>query len=355
MSEFFEIDFLAIEAKKSGDAITMRYSSDGKEVIHVVDGGFEETGEKIVEHLQRYYRDDPIIENVIVTHQDLDHTRGLRVVLEKCKVRKLWMLRPWKYSYELIEKFKRWRNVENLSERLKEIYPNLVALEEIALEKGIEICEPFQGKNIGKFLVLAPSRKRYLELVADSEKIPEKISESQESFLTAMLSSVIRFVKASWGDENLSGELTSCENEMSVVQYASLNGQNILLTGDAGVETLSEAIEFLKSQNDGQLPPIHNFQVPHHGSRRNLSSELLDQLFGEKLPYLGSEDKFTALISSSKDDDDHPRKAVIRALKHRGAKVLATNGSTICIHSNTPPRMGWGEVIPLEYPDDQEE
>lgn len=361
MTDFFEIDFLAVEAKKSGDAITIRYSIDGKETIHVVDGGFESTGESIITHLKEYYGQVGTIniDRVIVTHQDHDHTRGLRTVLSECNVRELWMLRPWNYSDELIERFQRWRNSDNLSKKLKEIYPNIVALEEIALEKGIQIYEPFQGEKIGKFIVLAPSKDRYLDLVAQSEKTPDTVTENNKSDTAEknfVLESIINFIKSAWGDENLSAEPTSAENEMSIVQYTSLDEQNILLTGDAGVGTLSEAVEYLKKINGGELPKIHRFQVPHHGSRRNVSSELLDELFGEKLSSPSTEDKFTAIISSAKEDNNHPRKAVIRALKHRGAKVIATEGYTIRIFSDAaPPRNGWNPVIPLEYPEDQEE
>ena len=40
MNDFFEIDFLDVEAAKSGDAITIRYCKNGVQSIHVVDGGF---------------------------------------------------------------------------------------------------------------------------------------------------------------------------------------------------------------------------------------------------------------------------------------------------------------------------
>lgn len=359
MSDFFEIDFLAVEAKKSGDAITMRYSINGKETIHVVDGGFESTGTAIIDHLKKYYGKNEIvnIDRVVVTHQDYDHTRGLRTVLQECNIGELWMLRPWNYSKELVERFKGWENPDNLSKRLKKIYPNILALEEIANQKGIKICEPFQGVKIGEFLVLAPSKDRYLDLILESEKTPDEISKSSftESLIIG-LNNAINSIKPAWGDEKLSKEPTSAENEMSIVQYATLKDQNILLTGDAGVGTLSEAVEYLKKINQGNLPYIHYFQVPHHGSRRNLSSELLDKLFKPKLSYPSSEDKFIALISSSKEDKSHPRKAVIRALKHRGAKVLATEGKAICIFSNDMfSRLGWTKAIPLEYPKDQEE
>ena len=44
MNDFFEIDFLDVEAKKSGDAIPLRYSINGGARIHITDGGFQGTG-----------------------------------------------------------------------------------------------------------------------------------------------------------------------------------------------------------------------------------------------------------------------------------------------------------------------
>ena len=44
MTDFFEIDFLNVESKKSGDAIPLRYSIDGATRINVTDGGFQATG-----------------------------------------------------------------------------------------------------------------------------------------------------------------------------------------------------------------------------------------------------------------------------------------------------------------------
>lgn len=167
MTDFFEIDFLAVEAKKSGDAITIRYSINGQETIHVVDGGFESTGDSIIAHLKQYYGQvgNVNIDRVVVTHQDLDHTMGLRTVLRKCQVRELWMLRPWNYSEELIGKFKSWKNSENLSKHLQMQYKNILALEEIAMEKNIPIYEPLQGQQIGKFLVVAPSKRKVFRAI----------------------------------------------------------------------------------------------------------------------------------------------------------------------------------------------
>ncbi len=52
MSDFFEIDFLNTGSKQSGDAITLRYSINGKSRIHVTDGGFQDTGDLIINHIK---------------------------------------------------------------------------------------------------------------------------------------------------------------------------------------------------------------------------------------------------------------------------------------------------------------
>ena len=363
MSDFFEIDFLDVESSKSGDAIPLRYQINGITYIHVVDGGFQDTGDSVVDHIKTYYGNPSYIDRVVVSHPDGDHAGGLRKVLEEFSVGELWMLRPWQYAGEIIGRFANYTSVENLKRRLKQIYPNLAALEEIALEKGIPIKEPFQGATIGAFTVLAPSKSRYLDLVVDSERTPESVEEARQSSLAAVGSFLERaavkvadFIRAAWGEEVFSSDETSAENEMSVVQYANLCGERILLTADAGRGALSEAADYATSIGI-TLPGIDRFQVPHHGSRRNVSSEVLDRWLGERLatkPISGQE-TFTAIISSAEKDKDHPRKAVVRALIHRGARVITTEGSSKRTGHNAPARAGWIAAIPVAYPEEQEE
>ena len=360
MSDFFEIDFLDVGSQKSGDAIPLRYSVNGTTRIHITDGGFQDTGDKIIEHISEYYGRPRRIDAVIVSHPDGDHAGGLRKVLETFEVSELWMLRPWLYADELIGQFTRFTNIDNLVYRLKDIYPNIAVLEEIAVSNNIPIYEPFQNAKIGEFAVLAPTKERYLSLVVESDKTPEATKEGSQSLLARanyFVEEMVALIKAVWGEETFSPEETSPENNMSVVQYANLCDEKILLTADAGREALIEAANYAPYVGL-ILPGINRFQVPHHGSRRNVSSEILDHWLGEKLwvkPEEGNE-KFTAIISASKEDEDHPRKAVIRACIHRGAKVVSTESSSIRINSpNAPYREGWVAAQALPYPEQQEE
>lgn len=363
MSDFFEIDFLDVESDKSGDAIPLRYQIDDTAYIHVVDGGFQDTGQKVVDHIKKYYDNPTYIDHVVVSHPDGDHAGGLRTVLETFEVGHLWMLRPWVYADEIIDRFSRFSSVENLKKRLKEIYPNIAALEEIADEKGIPIYEPFQGETIGAFTVLAPTKERYLDLIVQSERTPESSEEAQKAaaegfkaFFEKAAAKAVTLLKAAWGAEVFSPEETSAENEMSVIQYANLCGKRILLTADAGRGGLAEAADYAPDIGI-TLPGIDRFQVPHHGSRRNVSTETLDRWLGPRLPSMPQkgEERFTAIISSAKKDEDHPRKAVVRACIHRGAKVVTTEGVSIRTSHNAPERQGWTAATPVEYPEEQEE
>jgi len=362
MTDFFEIDFLDVESNKSGDAITLRYQNNGISYIHVVDGGFQDTGQKVVDHIKKYYGNPTFVDHVVASHPDGDHAGGLRTVLEAFEVGRLWMLRPWVFADEIIDRFSRYSSVENLKKRLREVYPNIAALEEIAEERGISIYEPFQGEKIGTFYVLAPTKKRYLDLVVQSERTPEAAEEvraAAEGFTTFLGRAAVKAVsllKAAWGVEVFSPEEASAENEMSVIQYANLCGKRIVLTADAGRAGLAEAVDYAPYVGFA-LPGVDRFQVPHHGSRRNVSTEVLDRWLGPRLsakPKSG-EERFTAIISSAKKDKDHPRKAVVRAFIHRGAKVITTEGSTVRTGHNAPPREGCTAATPVEYPEEQEE
>lgn len=361
MSDFFEIDFLNVESSKSGDAIALRYQLNGITTIHVVDGGFQNTGEKLAEHIKQYYGNPDCIDRVVVSHPDGDHAGGLRTVLEEFTIGELWMLRPWLYADEMIDRFTRFSSVENLKRRLRDIYPNIAAIEEIAEKNSIPIHAPFQGERIGAFTVMAPSKARYLDLVVDSERTPESIREEQERQISALLfreiSSAMRnILKAVWGQEIFSSEDTTAENEMSIVQYANLCGKRVLLTADAGRSALMEAANY-SPRVRLNLPGIDRFQIPHHGSRRNVSSEVLDCWLGPRLRSKTEEGKeiFTAVVSAARDDKDHPRKAVVRACIHRGGMVVSTEGADLRTSHNAPQRQGWFAATPLSYPEEQEE
>jgi hypothetical protein len=356
MADFYEIDFLPVHTSKSGDCICIRYRIGETWDLHVVDGGYTATAPDLAAHIKKNF-DTDFINNVVVTHPDQDHAEGLAPILEHYRIGALWMLRPWMYADELLPHFPRIGSAENLRKRLRDDYPYIADLEKIAIRRGITIEEPFQGRKIGAFTVLAPSPLRYGQLILSSERTPQ-LRPGLGGLLAGLavpVKAAVRMLRDSWGSERFSSEPTSVENEMSVVQYANIAGHKIVLTGDAGRDAMKEAADY--APNAGLiLPGLNQFQVPHHGGRRNLSTEVCDRWLGPRLPDLVPEgtERFNALISSAKEDTDHPRKAVIRAMRHRGAFVATTENTAIRVQKNSP--NPWpGSMKNEPYPDEQEE
>jgi len=362
--DFYEIDFLSVGSTTSGDAIALRYGlrNEDPKIIQVVDGGYLEDGAKLCSHIRKHYGANngevpTHIDHVVLTHPDGDHANGLRTILQEFTVGTLWMNRPWVYSEQLLEAFEYNYTLEGLRRRLRSNFPNVAALEDIADERGIEIRAAFSGAEIGAFTVLAPSFERFLQMVVTAERTPEGARQATilgEVF--EVVRDIVGYLGAIWGSENLKGGdgATSRENEMSIVQIANICDRNILLTGDAGVEALSEAAIVAKALGVS-LPDIKVFQVPHHGSRRNLNSDVLDLWLGERLDTSVENMRFSAPISAGSDDDDHPRKSILRAIHHRGGKPVVTKGKNLCCSHNSPDREGWSTAETIPYPDDQED
>src|SRR3954465_15206427 len=80
----WEIDYLPVgKGGRHGDAIAMRFTQpSGALVPVIIDAGFEENGEALVEHVRRYYKTNAIA-LAIVTHPDGDHIGGMGVVIRE--------------------------------------------------------------------------------------------------------------------------------------------------------------------------------------------------------------------------------------------------------------------------------
>lgn len=96
---------------------------------------------------------------------------------------------------------------------------------------------------------------------------------------------------------------------MSVVQYAKLCDETIVLTGDAGRAALNEATH--RAPTVGlESPGVDHFQAPHHDSPRNVSTVVFDRWLSNWLSVQTAdrEESFIVVISASEEDEDHTKK-----------------------------------------------
>ncbi|OSJ34847.1 hypothetical protein BSZ19_10575 [Bradyrhizobium japonicum] len=323
------VEFLPV-GDSNGDAIVIRYGQDNTYYLQVVDGGYAQVGEEMIKYIEENYGKDVVIADMVVSHADNDHAKGLIPVFKRFRVASLWMNRPWLYAQEVLDQFHGNWSLDGWIKEVRDSHQYLVELEDLARARGMEPKEIFQGTQIGPFLVLAPSRERYISLIPDLDKTPPPYkSEGVMKGLVEAVRGVLDAVKETMHIETLDPNppATSASNETSVVQLGLYDDKRILLTADVGPIGLMEAAQYAKSR--GLLATPSMIQIPHQGSRRNVTPAVLDAWLGE--PNGGNPRRGTALVMVGKNKTEHPRKKVKNAFMRRGYPVFV-NRSTSWMH-----------------------
>lgn len=336
----FEIEFLPVgKGDNSGDAILLRYHDGAAWRVMVIDAGYEENGEQVVELVRRWFQTD-VVDYVVSTHPDNDHLSGLRVVLRELRVRELWIHAPFNHADAILPLFKsrRWQP-PNMQDALRRAYPIVQETIELAWAQKTQVFEPFQGGKIGPFTVLSPTKAMYEGLLPQFRNTPppdQQLLQLLGHWLQGIgrrtAQTIRKVVREDWGTETLrEGGTTTAENESSVVLYGDLGAGGILLTADAGLRGLQTAVDYAEARSVALRDALFLFQVPHHGSRNNISPSMLDRIIGPPLT-LGRTRRPHCVISAGPEDKTHPRQVVVNALTRRGLKPSTTDASLyVCV------------------------
>ncbi|GAA3797631.1 hypothetical protein GCM10022403_034380 [Streptomyces coacervatus] len=352
----YEIDLLPVgEESKGGDAIALRFGNlrgvRAEQTVMVIDGGYTDCGDALVEHIKKYYVTDRI-DIVVSTHTDQDHICGLKTVLEKMCVGQLLMHLPWEHSAEM-ERARTstfWR--EKLNDPARRMLEAAMELEAIARERDVEVVEPFAGIGTkdGSFSVLGPSETYYEQLLTElvGQAVKSAAQLACEAVVRKMLEAAKKLVPETWLHETLRDDgTTTPTNNASVVSLFEVDGRKLLLTGDAGIPALTSVLDEL--EESGFAPGDLRFaQVPHHGSRNNVGPTVLDRLLG---PAVEDVTRGIACVSAPKKNPDnrHPAKKVTNAFLRRGYPVYATQGVSLLYSHDSPARSGNSPAQPLPF------
>lgn len=336
----YEIDYIPVgEGEKSGDAIAMRFGNNlatapENQTVIVIDGGFEESGKALVQHIKDYYKTNKV-DLLISTHPDLDHSSGLTAILEELDVKAILMHKPWEHADEIKNMFKDGRiTASGLEEKLEKSLQSASDIEAIARKKNIPIYEPFQGMKLGDSIlhILGPSEDYYKNLLPHFRSTPEpKKGFGIFAPVQKAAEGVIHWIEDKMDIDLIDDDddTTSAENNTSTILLFEIDGHKILFTGDAGKTAILNAINYAVQQGIS-LFDLSFFDVPHHGSKHNLNSKIL-KLIKAQISY----------ISAAKESPKHPAKKVTNALKKFGSAVYVNNkGGTLC-HNHQGINRGW--------------
>jgi len=206
----------------------------------------------------------------------------------------------------------------------------------------IPITEPFQGTAVGPLTVYGPTQSYYEGLVRQFEDA-DAIRKIDQGNLHYLVERLIDDQLLKTGILKEAGLMdnpeTTPENNSSVILGTAFNTARYLFTSDAGVAALKLAIAVNK------LPGCTWMQLPHHGSRRNITTELIEH-FAPSVAYV-----------SASGTGKHPRRAVVNAFKKVGATVYSTHYPTPTDlwnwNGRVPARENYGNAVSL-YENDAE-
>jgi beta-lactamase superfamily II metal-dependent hydrolase len=353
----YEIDFLPVgDESKGGDAIALRYGNlygaRSEQAVIVIDGGYTDDGEALVRHIRHYYGTD-LVDFVVSTHPDQDHITGLKVVLEEMRVGTLLMHQPWLHSGSVSDARKNAFRSKGYSERVEKSFNQASELETIATNKGVKIVQPFYGVETTDktFRILGPTEGYYESLItAEVQSSAETLlaTSGVQALLRKLAEGAVALLAESLNVETLrdDGETTPTNNS-SAICLLTVEGHQLLLTGDAGIPALEQAMAVLEAE--GFRPGDFKFvQVPHHGSRRNVGPSILNRMLGPK-GQVTQHSSATASVPKKNPEHKFPAKKVTNAFHRRGYSVIVTQGKTVRHSENAPDREGWTTATPLPF------
>ncbi len=330
----------------NADSIYVRHWENGVPTNILIDGGRKMHVEQIEKFLEDRSKDSPEcssrIHHMVCTHSDDDHVGGLVELVENGNfpINKAWVhdLRntgclPSDYKRNL----KQW-GANRLLAKIESSEQTRLALLEALERRDIEHEDPFRGVQIGPMVVLGPDRdffnEHYRQLIEEEkarsfETLLEK-REVEEYFTEQMQ-------KQADASKELGESETTPINEVSTVilLFGYDASGNYLFTGDVGAAGLTQVIEVAQKY----VASLQFLDVPHHGSRRSMTTEQIDCL-APKISFI-----------SARGSIKHPSRKLVSALKKHG-KVFSTHysveaASWLRNYSGNVPTLPTTPAIPL--------
>jgi beta-lactamase superfamily II metal-dependent hydrolase len=326
-----EIDVLpASNETKGADSILLRFGTfdyeaySNEQTVILIDGGYQDTSEKIKKHLKDYYK-TKIIDLLICTHPDADHINGLIKLLEDQTiiVKKALIHDPWKHKYTIHRKSRDNKTTPDLIEtKLDDSLNSLDDLLTLLEKRKVEVIPPFAGTSEfnGIIKILGPSMPFYTEMATKFPGMPDHKPpfDNYDTKIVQYRNNMEHFLdEAETSARNLSSAIILFEHE----------GFRVLFTGDAGKEALDRAIEFANEKKIN-LKNLNYFQIPHHGSVKNLSKKITDLITSNKY-----------FVSAPSKSEDHPSKLLLNYFQDiLKKKVYHVSTNTLCLQHGVTGR-----------------
>ena len=319
------------------DAILIRHYINGKPFIVLIDAGNAGDAAIIKKHLGDYYN-SYYIDLAICTHPDSDHKDGFFNLLQDDDViiETFWLTDPAQYLD--VNDIQRYRSKENATKAVRKIWQKSTDANLNLIDLALNKCEKVESVTDGAkhpilpISIVGPSDEYYAEvvkaMVADygvktyedsSKEAYDNVFKIDEKDIKSIIDN----------DEDLSPYNASS----LIILYEPGDGKRLLFAGDANTTSLQMMLNKYK-----RLRNVDLLKVPHHGSRRNLNTSIIEALSPKKC-YI-----------SAAGNKKHPSGRLVYWLAKYG-DVYSTHTCNSYIHCQSgamPNRIGCVTLIPLK-------
>jgi hypothetical protein len=314
---------------EEGDALWIEYGDPRKPRRILVDGGVLGTHDRLLERIEGI-EGDRRFELMMITHIDNDHIDAMVKLLGEdlgLEIGDFWF-NAWDQIKEADTLGA--KQGEMLTERIAERgYPHhqMSDGKAIAISSDPSVPLPVYEFEGGlKLTILGPTPRDLARLKAEWKRTIEnaglepggeftgaKLLEEAPRYQKDRLGSAAPNVER-WANRKFS-EDPSPPNASSISFLAEYGNRSVLFTGDARSGSLIEGIDRLLAERGATRLKIDAFKVPHHGSKNNLSNELMERIDAKHF-----------LLSSSGHKYNHPDSdAVARIIFHSEKPILHFN------------------------------
>jgi beta-lactamase superfamily II metal-dependent hydrolase len=286
---------------KHGDAILIEYGESAKRSRVLIDGGPTNGAKEFKARLDKI---QGILELLVVTHVDADHIEGI-VRMLRSKVVKPGITEIWYNGWD------------QMSDQLGEVQGEYLSA--LIEEKKLpwNAAEPFNGRAVMvpeegalptaklpggmRLTILSPDsakietlKKKWKKVVKEAGLVPGVAKKALKKLEKARGLKPLDQL-GDWVTKYCDTEFEPDEapaNGSSIAFVAEFDGKSCLFLGDAHADVVESSLRRLLADRHENRLEVDAFKLPHHGSRHNLTQELLELVKCRRYLFSTNGDKF---------------------------------------------------------------
>lgn len=314
----YEVHYLDVS---DADTIIIRYEDNSNKYVVLVDAGNVNDSDNIKNYIWNNWR-TYTIDLAICTHPDSDHKGGFFGLLNDrdITINEFWLNTPDDVISEY--EYKRLYPARDRLSHCHECYnhptdsqsPNLVSL---AVKKCNNVYSAYKGCRHSQIplSVIGPTKDFYHPLAIEILKNNKKKKDEDNSLYEDV--GLFSSFQAKSSIDNEPDDCSPTNAGSIILLFEPIAGHRFLLLGDANRAAIADAVS-----NSANLTGCR-IKVPHHGSKHNLTSALIDELAPN------------CAIISAKGTQKHPSRGIVHCLsKH--CNVYSTHKSGNLVHTSYP-------------------